>query len=225
MALIYKGGVVKWVLRCFLPPSRSRSCISIELQSKVLWHKFGHLLAPLGGQFAHLLCSNNIKGAVTNTRTHSTFLKQIGEGSLAWFEKLTDLQSAAAFMDVAENKGDVGRHQGVVGEEEDLRDEEPWRRSPKRTAVQWKDEQLGVTWKVHRLLGQMGYWTAMIRPPGELVGDLTSRLFLSEMRKFFSLSCPRWGSHSLLILHWGHRWMWSTIQWRNISSHIPDHKD
>ena len=88
-------------------------------------------------------------------------------------------------MDVAENKGDVGRHQGVVGEEEDLRDEEPWRRSPKRTAVQWKDEQLGVTWKVHRLLGQMGYWTAMIRPPGELVGDLTLSLFLSEMRKFF----------------------------------------
>ena len=38
-------------------------------------------------------------------------------------------------MDVAEDKGDVGRHQGVVGEEEDLRDEEPWR-STKRTTVQ-----------------------------------------------------------------------------------------
>ena len=58
-------------------------CLSIELQSKVRWHKSGHLVAPLGGQFAHLLCSDNIKGAVKNTRTHSTFLKPIGEGSLA----------------------------------------------------------------------------------------------------------------------------------------------
>ena len=40
------------------------SCISIELQSEVLWHKFGHLVALLGGQFAHLLCRPNVKGAV-----------------------------------------------------------------------------------------------------------------------------------------------------------------
>ena len=141
------------------------------------------------GQFAHLLCSDNIKGAVKNSGTHSTFLKLIGEGSLVWFGKVNRLAMCGCFhgCSSSEDKSDVERHQGVVGEEEDLQDEEPWW-SPNSA------NSASSAMKRWTALGQLEgpptswsgvYWTAMIRPPGELVGDLTSRLFLSEMRKFF----------------------------------------